>query len=51
VRVALSDAPPPPETELDLPPQWEDAPEGESLDAQQQQQQQQWSSPMLQPHA
>jgi transglutaminase-like putative cysteine protease len=41
VRVALSDAPPPPEAELDLPPQWEDAPEAESLDAQHQQQQQQ----------
>ena len=40
VRVAPSDAPPPPETELNLPPQWEESPENESLDAQQQQQQQ-----------
>jgi transglutaminase-like putative cysteine protease len=41
VRVAPSDAPPPPETELNLPLQWEDAPDNEPLDAQQQQQQQQ----------
>jgi transglutaminase-like putative cysteine protease len=40
VRVALSDAPPPPEIELSLPPQWEETPEIELLDAQQQQQQQ-----------
>ena len=40
VRVALSDAPLAPETELNLPPRWEDAPEIEPLDAQQQQQQQ-----------
>jgi transglutaminase-like putative cysteine protease len=41
VRVALSDAPPPPEMELTKPPAWEDAPEQEPVDVQQQQQQQQ----------
>jgi len=41
VRVALSDAPPPPEAESNQPPRWEDSPENESLEAQHQQQQQQ----------
>jgi transglutaminase-like putative cysteine protease len=41
VRVAPSDAPPPPETELSSPPQWEPASEAEQIDVQQQQQQQQ----------
>jgi transglutaminase-like putative cysteine protease len=41
VRVALSDAPPPPEAELTKPPAWEDAPEVDPVDVQQQQQQQQ----------
>jgi transglutaminase-like putative cysteine protease len=41
VRVALSDAPPPPEAESNQPPQWEESPESESLEAQHQQQQQQ----------
>ncbi len=41
VRVAPSDAPPPPESELTRPPQWEDTPELEAADVQQQQQQQQ----------
>jgi transglutaminase-like putative cysteine protease len=41
VRVALSDAPPPPEAELTKPPAWEDVPESEPVDVQQQQQQQQ----------
>jgi transglutaminase-like putative cysteine protease len=41
VRVALSDAPPPPETELSKPPAWEGALEIEPVDVQQQQQQQQ----------
>jgi len=40
VRVALSDAPPPPEADLNLPPQWEDPPESDPPDVQQQQQQQ-----------
>ena len=40
VRVAPSDAPPPPEMELSKPQQWEDVPELESADVQQQQQQQ-----------
>jgi len=40
VRVALSDAPPPPEAELNLPPQWKKRRRGDSLEAQQQQQQQ-----------
>lgn len=41
VRVALSGAPPPPETELSKPLEWEAAPETEPVDVQQQQQQQQ----------
>jgi transglutaminase-like putative cysteine protease len=41
VRVSLSDAPPPPEAELNPPPQWEETPEIDLSDAQQQQQQQQ----------
>jgi len=41
VRVALTDAPPPPEAESNQPPQWEESPESESLEAQHQQQQQQ----------
>jgi transglutaminase-like putative cysteine protease len=41
VRVAPSDAPPPPEAELSSPPQWEPAAEVEPIDVQQQQQQQQ----------
>jgi transglutaminase-like putative cysteine protease len=41
VRVAPSGAPPPPETELSSPPQWEPAPEAEQLEVQEQQQQQQ----------
>jgi len=41
VRVALSDAPPPPEADLNLPPQWEDPPESDPPHVQQQQQQQQ----------
>jgi transglutaminase-like putative cysteine protease len=40
VRVAPSGAPPPPETELSKPPQWEEAAESEAVDVQQQQQQQ-----------
>jgi transglutaminase-like putative cysteine protease len=43
VRVSLSDAPPPPEADLNLPPQWEDPPPSEAGDVQQQQQQQQQS--------
>jgi transglutaminase-like putative cysteine protease len=39
VRVSTSDAPPPPETEQNSPPQWEDAGESDLLEAQQQQQQ------------
>ena len=38
---APSDAPPPPETELNAPPQWEPVAEVEQFDVQQQQQQQQ----------
>ena len=41
VRVAPSDAPPPPEAELSAPPLWEPASEVEQIDVQQQQQQQQ----------
>ncbi len=41
VRVAPSDAPPPPESEMNAPPQWEPASEVEQIDVQQQQQQQQ----------
>ncbi len=41
VRVAPSDAPPPPEVELNIPPQWEPVAEAEPFEAQQQQQQQQ----------
>jgi transglutaminase-like putative cysteine protease len=41
VRVAPSDAPPPPETEMNSPPQWEPTADAEQIDVQQQQQQQQ----------
>jgi len=41
VRVAPSDAPPPPEAEMNAPPNWEAPPETEPIDVQQQQQQQQ----------
>ncbi len=41
VRVAPSDAPPPPETEMSAPPRWEPSSEVEQIDVQQQQQQQQ----------
>jgi transglutaminase-like putative cysteine protease len=41
VRVALSDTPPPPETELGMPAEWEEAPKADPVDIQQQQQQQQ----------
>jgi hypothetical protein len=40
VRVAPSDAPPPPEAEMNAPPQWEPVPEVEQIDVQEQQQQQ-----------
>ena len=40
VRVAPSDAPPPPEADLNAPPQWEPVTEVEPYDVQQQQQQQ-----------
>lgn len=41
VRVGLSDAPPPVEAELSMPPEWEESAKTESMDVQQQQQQQQ----------
>jgi hypothetical protein len=40
VRVAPSDAPPPPETEINTAPLWEPASEVEEINVQQQQQQQ-----------
>jgi len=41
VRVGLSDAPPPVETEMSMPPEWEESAKSDSMDVQQQQQQQQ----------
>ena len=41
VRVGLSDAPPPVEVELSMPPEWEESAKADSMDLQQQQQQQQ----------